>query len=98
MPCVVAPDGDRDSMPVVVKEAMAMEIRVVATDEVGLPEIVQPPWGRSAPPGDPAALADGARASVLDAHARGARGDGPRRPRARERHANVDVEAAKLAS
>ena len=38
MPCVVAADGDRDSMPVVVKEAMAMELLVVASDEVGLPE------------------------------------------------------------
>ena len=34
-------DGDRDSMPVVVKEAMAMELMVVATDEVGLPECVR---------------------------------------------------------
>ncbi|MDX6658025.1 MAG: hypothetical protein QOH62_2818 [Solirubrobacteraceae bacterium] len=56
MPCVVAPDGDRDSMPVVVKEAMAMELMVVATDAVGLPECVRPPWGRLVPPGDPAAL------------------------------------------
>jgi len=56
MPCVVAPDGDRDSMPVVVKEAMAMELMVVATDEVGLPECVREPWGRLVPPGDPGAL------------------------------------------
>jgi colanic acid/amylovoran biosynthesis glycosyltransferase len=56
MPCVVAPDGDRDSMPVVVKEAMAMELMVVATDEVGLPECVRAPWGRLVPPGDPDAL------------------------------------------
>ena len=57
MPCVVAADGDRDSMPVVVKEAMAMELLVVASDEVGLPECVGPPWGRLVPPGDPDALA-----------------------------------------
>jgi colanic acid/amylovoran biosynthesis glycosyltransferase len=56
MPCVVAPDGDRDSMPVVVKEAMAMELMVVASDEVGLPECVRAPWGRLVPPGDPVAL------------------------------------------
>lgn len=56
MPCVVAPDGDRDSMPVVVKEALAMEIPVVASDEVGLPEVVWPQWGRLVPPGDPGAL------------------------------------------
>lgn len=52
MPCVVAPDGDRDSMPVVVKEALAMEVPVVASREVGLPELVRPEWGRLHPPGD----------------------------------------------
>jgi glycosyltransferase involved in cell wall biosynthesis/GT2 family glycosyltransferase len=57
MPCVVAADGDRDSMPVVVKEALAMEVPVVASDEVGLPEVVRPEWGRLAPPRDSAALA-----------------------------------------
>lgn len=56
-PCVVAPDGDRDSMPVVVKEAMAMEVPVIASDEVGLPEIVRADWGRVVAPGDAAALA-----------------------------------------
>jgi glycosyltransferase involved in cell wall biosynthesis len=58
MPCVVAADGDRDSMPVAVKEAMAMELLIAASDEVGLPEVVRAPWGRLAPPGDAAALAD----------------------------------------
>ncbi|MEY2514195.1 MAG: hypothetical protein QOJ89_1553, partial [bacterium] len=43
MPCVVARDGDRDSMPVVVKEAMALGLLVVASDEVGLPECVLAP-------------------------------------------------------
>jgi colanic acid/amylovoran biosynthesis glycosyltransferase len=56
-PCVVAADGDRDTMPVVVKEALAMEVPVVASDEVGLPEVVRPEWGRLVPPGDAAALA-----------------------------------------
>jgi colanic acid/amylovoran biosynthesis glycosyltransferase len=59
MPCVVAADGDRDSMPVVVKEALAMEVPVVASDEVGLPELVRPEWGRLVPPGDSRALAGG---------------------------------------
>ena len=57
MPCVIARDGDRDSMPVVVKEAMAMELLVVASDEVGLPECVREPWGVLCPPGDADALA-----------------------------------------
>jgi glycosyltransferase involved in cell wall biosynthesis len=57
MPCVVAADGDRDSMPVVVKEAMAMEIPVIVTDEVGLPELVTPACARVVEPGDAEALA-----------------------------------------
>jgi len=57
MPAVVAPDGDRDSMPVVVKEALAMGVPVVASDEVGLPEVVREDWGRLVPPGDAEALA-----------------------------------------
>ncbi len=57
MPCVVAADGDRDTMPVVVKEALALELPVVATDAVGLPEVVRDAWGRLVPANDPAALA-----------------------------------------
>jgi colanic acid/amylovoran biosynthesis glycosyltransferase len=57
MPCIVAADGDRDSIPVVVKEALAMEVPVVATDEVGLSEAVAPDRGRLIPPNDPVALA-----------------------------------------
>lgn len=64
MPSVVAADGDRDSMPVVVKEALALEVPVVASDEVGLPEVVRPEWGRLVPPGDADALA-GAIAELL---------------------------------
>jgi glycosyltransferase involved in cell wall biosynthesis len=56
-PSVIAADGDRDTMPVVVKEALAMEVPVVASDEVGLPEVVRPEWGRLVPPGDAGALA-----------------------------------------
>ena len=65
MACVIARDGDRDSMPVVVKEAMAMELLVVASDEVGLPECVREPWGVLCPAGDADALAAALR-RVLD--------------------------------
>ena len=58
MPCVVAHDGDRDSMPVVVKEAMAMEVMVVGTRVAGLPEMIGDDRGRLVDPGDPPALAD----------------------------------------
>jgi glycosyltransferase involved in cell wall biosynthesis len=61
MPAVVAADGDRDSMPVVVKEALAMGVPVVATDEVGLPEVVRDDWGRLVPPADAEALAEAIR-------------------------------------
>ena len=65
VPCVVAADGDRDAMPVVAKEALAMGVPVVGTDEVGLPEVIAPGWGRLAPPGEPEALAD-ALVELLD--------------------------------
>jgi glycosyltransferase involved in cell wall biosynthesis len=61
LPTVIAADGDRDSMPVVVKEALAMEIPVVGTDEVGMPEMVQAEWGRLVTPRDAVALADAIR-------------------------------------
>ena len=57
MPSVIAADGNRDAVPVVVLEALAMELPVVASDEVGLPEVVRPAWGRLVPPGDASALA-----------------------------------------
>ncbi len=95
MPSVVAADGDRDSMPNVVYEALAMEIPVVATEEVGLPEVVRPEWGRLVPPGDPKALA-GALAELLGmpAEARAAMGLAGRKWVMAER--DVDSQAAKL--
>ncbi len=64
MPSVVAADGNRDAVPVVVLEALALELPVVASDEVGLPEVVRPEWGRLVAPGDARELAD-AIAEVL---------------------------------
>lgn len=57
LPCVVAASGDRDSMPVVIKEAMATGVPVVATDEVGIPEMVDDTVGRLVRPRDPRSLA-----------------------------------------
>lgn len=57
MPSVVASSGDRDSQPVVVKEALAVGVPCVVTDEVGLPEVVTSSSGWVVPPGDPARLA-----------------------------------------
>ena len=97
MPCVVARDGDRDSMPVVVKEAMAMGVLVVASDEVGLPECVLAPWGYLHPPGDAEALAAALRAALaLTAGERRAAGEAAR-AWVRE-HADVDRETARMAA
>ena len=57
LPCMVAPDGDRDGTPVAILEAMALEVPVVASEEVGIPEMVDADRGRLVPPGDPDALA-----------------------------------------
>lgn len=57
VPSVVASDGDRDTMPVIAKEALAMEVPVVASEDFGLPELVRPEWGRLVPQGDVGALA-----------------------------------------
>lgn len=58
LPCVVAPDGDLDSQPLVVKEAMAMAVPVVGSTEVGMPEMVDTTTGRLVPPHAPDRLAD----------------------------------------
>ena len=97
MPCVVARDGDRDSMPVVVKEAMAMEVLVVASDEVGLPECVLAPWGFLAAPGDAAALADALRAALALAPQERAAAGAAARAWVGE-HASVDAETARMAA
>jgi glycosyltransferase involved in cell wall biosynthesis len=95
MPCVVAENGDRDSMPVVVKEAMAMELCVVGTDEVGLPEIVRPPFGALVPPRDPEALAHAIeRMLALDPGARQEAGAAARR--FVTEHADITEETRKL--
>lgn len=96
-PCVVAPDGDRDTMPVVVKEALAMEVPVVASDEVGLPEVVRPEWGRLVPPGDADSLARAIdELLALSPQERAAMGRAGRE--FVEAHCNVAVETAKLAT
>ncbi len=58
MPCIIDKSGDRDGIPVVILEAMAHEVPVVATSVSGIPEAVRPgETGWLTPPDDPLALA-----------------------------------------
>jgi colanic acid/amylovoran biosynthesis glycosyltransferase len=94
-PCVITHDGDRDSMPVVIKEAMAMELVVVGTDIAGLPEAISPEWGRLVPPAAPQALAKAIEELLaLSLEQRAAMGAAGRAWVIE--HANVDTETAKL--
>jgi glycosyltransferase involved in cell wall biosynthesis len=95
MPCVIAEDGDRDAMPVVVKEALAMGVPVVGTDAVGLPELVTPAVGRLVPPRDPERLA-GAIADLLRLTREERTAMGQTGRAHVERVANVAIETAKL--
>ena len=57
-PCVVGSDGNRDGLPTVLVEAMALGIPVVATGVTGIPELVEDgQTGLLVPEHDPAALA-----------------------------------------
>ncbi|MCU1602719.1 MAG: glycosyl transferase group 1 [Frankiales bacterium] len=58
LPARIASDGDRDSMPVVIKEAMARSVPVVGSDVVAIPEMLRDGCGVLVPPDDPQALAD----------------------------------------
>jgi glycosyltransferase involved in cell wall biosynthesis len=96
VPSVIAADGDRDSMPVVVFEALAMELPVVASDLVGLPEHVHSEWGRLVPAGDADALAHAVEEVLaLSREQRMAMGAAGRRWA--EMHCNGRIEAARLA-
>lgn len=41
LPCIVEPDGNRDGIPNVIAEAMAMTLPVVSTNVSGIPELVK---------------------------------------------------------
>lgn len=58
LPCVKAPDGDMDGIPIALMEAMGMGVPVVSTRLSGVPELVEDGVsGVLTDPGDPSALA-----------------------------------------
>lgn len=66
LPCQITGDGDRDGIPNVLLEAMAMQVPVVSTDISGIPELIDHMTnGLMVPPENPEALAQ-AIARLLD--------------------------------
>jgi glycosyltransferase involved in cell wall biosynthesis len=58
VPCVIAKDGDRDGLPNIIQEALALGTPVVSTDVTGIPEVVRDgETGLQVPQRDPPALA-----------------------------------------
>lgn len=75
----VAPDGDRDGVPVALMEAMASGLPVVTTAVAGIPELVDTTVGWCVAPGDPAAFEAALRDALSDPVARRRRGQAARR-------------------
>jgi glycosyltransferase involved in cell wall biosynthesis len=66
-PCVVGKDGDRDGLPNVIQEALALGTPVVSTDVTGIPEVVRDgETGLQVPQRDPAALAAALERLLVD--------------------------------
>lgn len=58
-PSVISEDGDRDGLPTVLLESMALGTPVISTQVAGIPELVQDGvTGLCVPPNDPEALAN----------------------------------------
>lgn len=59
LPCLIGEDGNRDGLPTVLLEAMALGTACVSTDVTGIPEILHPEeTGLQVPQRDPLALAN----------------------------------------
>lgn len=70
-PCVISSDGDRDGLPTVLVEAMALGTPVISTQVVGIPELVRHnDTGLCVAERDPAALADAMARLLQDANLR----------------------------
>jgi colanic acid/amylovoran biosynthesis glycosyltransferase len=56
LPCVIAKDGNRDGMPLALREGMSCGLPALSTQLLGLHETVSPGTGTLVAPDDPAAL------------------------------------------
>jgi glycosyltransferase involved in cell wall biosynthesis len=65
LPCVIAKDGNRDGMPLALREGMACGLPAISTKLLGLHETVSPDTGTLVAPDDPAALAE-AMSDMID--------------------------------
>jgi glycosyltransferase involved in cell wall biosynthesis len=75
-PCRIAPDGDRDGVPVVLLEALAASVPVITTPVSGIPEIVDEVVGWLVPPDDVDAVVAALDAPEAELRRRGAAGPG----------------------
>jgi len=64
-PCVIGADGNRDGLPTVLVEAMALGVPVISTAVTGIPELVRDgSTGQIVPQDDPVALATAIRGTL----------------------------------
>jgi glycosyltransferase involved in cell wall biosynthesis len=64
LPCVIAKDGNRDGMPLALREGMACGLPAISTNLLGLHETVSPATGTLVTPDDPADLARAMEAMI----------------------------------
>ncbi len=80
LPCIIGADGDRDGLPNVIQEALALGTPVVTTDVTGIPEVVRDEeTGLQVPQQDPTALAKAIERLLVDPALRVRLAEGARR-------------------
>ncbi|WP_416673910.1 glycosyltransferase family 4 protein [Egbenema bharatensis] len=70
-PCTIGTDSNRDGLPTVLLEAMALGTPCIATDVTGIPEVLHhEQTGLMVPQNDPIALAESLKRLLTDSHLR----------------------------